>query len=172
MIAQKAIVNDEVREAEFSDDDIYRYRLDIRWNADLPTLTTIGLNPSTATHLHDDPTIRRCKSLAREMGFGTYRMLNAFAYRSTDYKALFRVKDPIGPDNTLEYMKRWCENSFVLACWGTHITEDGWRHYYRGKDIAESIPDLHCLRVTKNGHPEHPLYLPSILRPIPFSYVK
>lgn len=97
-------------------------------------------------------------------------MLNAFALRSTDHKALFRFKDPVGPENTVEYLKQWCDGPMTIACWGAHITERKWSHYYRGHVIAESIPGLLCLRKTQKGHPEHPLILPYGLKPIPFSY--
>lgn len=164
------LVGGERREAAFSDCMKYRYRLEICWDPNLKCLVTIGLNPSTADHLQDDPTIRKCKELARDMGYGSYMMLNAFAWRSTDYKALFRVPDPIGPGNTLDYLKTWCDGAFVIACWGAHITEKPWRHYYRGMDIAKAIPNLFCLQVTKSGHPQHPLYLKKSLRPVRFAY--
>lgn len=166
----------EIREAAFSEDSLvkefglYRYRLDITWDSTLPTLVTIGLNPSTATHLKDDPTIRACKEFAKLLGCGTLRMLNAFALRSTDYKALFKVPDPIGPENTVEFLKHWWDGAITVACWGSHITERPWRHFYRGHEIAQTIPNLKCWRKTKSGHPEHPLYLPRNLQPIPFAY--
>ena len=96
-------------------------------------------------------------------------MLNAFALRSRDPKKLYLAKDPIGPENTIDFLK---ENSSELriACWGIEIAAKNWKHHYRGHDIAESIPNLMCLRKTKHGHPEHPLYLPSDLKPVPFKY--
>lgn len=171
MVIEHARVGNEIREAAFSECGLYRYRLDIVWDATLRMLVTIGLNPSTADHLKDDPTIRRCKEFAKVFGFGGYRMLNAFALRSTDYKALFRAKDPIGPENTIEYLRLWSDGPMTIACWGGHITERKWQHYYRGHDISEAIPGLLCLRRTKSGHPEHPLYLPGNLKPQAFSYV-
>jgi hypothetical protein len=161
----------EWREAAYSDDEIYRYRLDITFDPENPrTLVTIGLNPSTATENKDDPTIRVCKRMAKDLDCGTYRMLNAFAFRSTDYKALFRNPDPIGPENTLEYLRYWCDGATVVACWGAHITERPWRHFYRGREIAAAIPNLQALKVTQSGHPHHPLYLPVDIRLQPFAY--
>lgn len=170
MITRVAEVDGEQREAVFSDDELYRLRLDITWDPSLRTLTTIALNPSTADHLRDDNTIRTCKKLARAMGYGTYRMLNAFAFRSTDYKALFRAPDPIGPENTIDFLKYWSDGTLVVACWGAHMTERPWRHFYRGREIAEAVTDLHALKVTQSGHPQHPLYLPADLRPFPWTY--
>lgn len=170
MILRQAEVGEELRTAFFSEDMIFRYRLDICWDPALPTMTTIALNPSTADEMKDDPTIRRGKAFARAWGCGAYRMLNAFALRSTDYKGLFRVADPIGPDNSIELIRQWCTDTLTIACWGSHITSRKWKHYYRGKDIAERIPDLYALRISANGHPVHPLYLPADLKPVPFRY--
>lgn len=161
MIIETAEVNGERREAAFSECGKYRYRLDICFDATLrQTLTTICLNPSTATHLEDDPTIRRCKQFARELGCGSYRMLNLFALRSTDYKALFRSADPIGPENTLDFLDHWASGSITVAAWGAHVKERNWRHFYRGEDVLERLPGLQCWKVTKSGAPQHPLYLP------------
>lgn len=170
MIAKMAEIDDVKREAVFSEDGRYRYRLDICWNPTLRTLCTIGLNCSIADHLKNDPTITRGIGFAESLGCGSYRMLNAFAFISTDYKALFRAADPVGPENTVEFLRHWTDGTIAVAAWGAHMTERGWRHFYRGHNIAEAIPALHCFKLTKSGHPQHPLYLPKTLQPIPFAY--
>lgn len=158
------------REACFSEDGKYRYRLSIIWEPTKRALPMIGLNPSIATAEHNDPTMRREIDFAISLGFGGLHKFNAFALVSTDYKALFKTPDPIGPENTIEFLQHWCDGPMVIACWGAHITERPWRHFYRGYDLAKAIPNLHALRVTKSHHPEHTLYLPSSLKPEPFAY--
>jgi hypothetical protein len=155
--------------AEYSEDQEYRYFLEIVWDVKKDTLTAICLNPSKATEEQDDPTIRRLKAFAREFDCGGVRILNAFALRSTDPKKLFTHKDPIGPENTLEFLKFNC-SPLTIAAWGGNIQAKRWNHFYRGHDISAAMPDLKCLRITDKGHPEHPLYLPGDLKPIPFSY--
>ena len=170
MQLENSCINGEWREAAFSECGRYRYRLDITFDIDMPkTLVTICLNPSTATHLKDDATFRRCKGFAKQLGCGSYRMLNLFAYRSTDYRALFRVHDPIGPENTLEYLRRWTADAIVVAAWGAHVTERIWRYYRRGDEVLATIPGVLCWDLTGSGAPRHPLYLPSssVLKPIP-----
>lgn len=156
------------RTAWYSEDMAYRYNLTILW-ADGPILTTIGLNPSTATAFADDPTIRRGIGFAKSLGCSGYRMLNAFALRSTDPKVLFASKDPVGSENTYDYLKRQSTETTV-ACWGAAIQSRSWKHVYRGHNIADALPNLVCFQKTKNGHPAHPLYLKADLKPIPFSY--
>lgn len=165
-----ARINGEHREAWFSDDELYRFLLDIIWTPEAPILTVIGLNPSTATHLVDDPTIRRCKDFAKQWGFGGYRMLNAFAWRSTDPAGLHICKWPIGAENNLDFLRAMSPN-LTIAAWGGNIQKKNWKHYYRGHDIAERFGEhLKCFRKTRDGHPAHPLYLPKDIHPIPFSY--
>lgn len=167
MIVKQGEINGQVRIASFSDCEKYRLCLDIIW-AEGPILTTVGLNPSTADHLKDDPTIRRGIGYAQQWGYGGYRMLNAFAWRSTDRSALFKVSDPVGADNTLVYIKEHSTKT-TIACWGTTIQSRKWPHFYRGHDIAKGIPNLKCFRYA-GIHPEHPLYLPKDLQPVPFKY--
>lgn len=170
MICETHQIDEETREACFSEDMMYRYRLTITWDSSKKGMTAICLNPSTATHLVDDPTVRKCKTFAKQFGCGSFTMLNCFAYRSTAYQAIFNVIDPIGPENMIEYLRHWTDGTLTIAAWGAHITERLWRHYYRAKDIATAIPNLQCLRMTKSGHPEHPCYLPLNLQPVPFRY--
>ena len=169
MIYRTASVGNELRQALYSECESYRYALEITWVPSGNAIAVIGLNPSTATELVDDPTLRRVKGFAREWGYGGVRMLNAFALRSTDPKALFKHTDPIGPDNTIGFLKSMAY-PHTIAAWGKNIQSKKWRCYYRGHEISEAMPYLQCFRITDSGHPEHPLYLPADLKPVPFSY--
>lgn len=151
----------ETRTATFSPCRQYRYRLVIRWSeGDL--LTVIGLNPSTADEVLDDPTLRRVKGFARDMGLAGVQMLNAFAWRSTDPSVLPKIADPVGPENTLANLAAWIRehSPYAVAAWGTKIMPE------RERELL-TLSDLHCFRHTKAGKPEHPLYLPAELRPVP-----
>lgn len=169
MITRSASIGREVRKAVFSECEKYRYSLEIVWDSESPLLVVIGLNPSKADHLQDDNTLHRVKGFARAFHCGGVRMLNAFAFRSTESTRLFDIKDPVGPENTLEFL-RSNRTALTIAAWGSTIQKKPWKHYYRGHDIAVALPGLMCLRKTTKGHPEHPLYLPSELTPIAFSY--
>ena len=121
----------------------------------------IGLNPSTADEANDDPTVRRCIRFAQSWGYGALCMTNIFAYRATDPADMLVQDDPVGPENDA-YLRRLAAGAgVVVAAWGTHGT-----HMGRHKAVRAMLPRLHYLRLTKDGHPGHPLYLPAILKPV------
>ena len=150
-------------DAYFSSDRVYRYALWRIWDESLPKILFIGLNPSTADEIEDDPTNRRCKRYAYDWGYGGYIMSNIFGFRSTDPKKLYNIEDPIGPDNNYWLQKLQNETTLTIGAWGNHG-----RLLNRGDDVIELLDNLYCLRITKEGHPSHPLYLPSKLKPISF----
>src|SRR5882724_4976365 len=84
--------------AVLSDCERYRYALWRRW-AERPAVLFVGLNPSTADALQDDPTIRRCIRFAKAWGYGALYMGNLFAFRATDPRAMKAEADAVGPDN-------------------------------------------------------------------------
>ena len=146
--------------AIFSDCRTWRYVLWRDWDTHLAFVAFIGLNPSTADETTDDPTVRRCIGYAKAWGYGGLYMLNLFAFRATDPKAMRVAQDPIGPLNNqylVEYSKKAGQ---VIAAWGCHGP-------YRNRDIGvlAMIPDLFCLGQTKAGHPRHPLYLRADTQP-------
>ena len=152
------------RGAEFSDCKKYRYLLWRIWNKKLPTLTVIGLNPSTADETIDDPTVRKCMGYARAWNYGGLYMTNLFAFRSTDPKGMLRESKPIGPRNDTA-IRRACDKSIrVLAAWGVHGS-----YLARDEEVIQAITpehDLYCLAVTKEGYPKHPLYIKKKTKPI------
>lgn len=150
--------------ATFSSCRTYRYTLSRSWAAG-PVVAFIGLNPSTADETTDDPTIRRCIGFARSWGFGGLLMLNLFAFRATDPKVMRAAPEPVGPGNNLALTDGANAASLVVAAWGTHGT-----HRARDAEVRKLLTNrLHYLRLTKKGHPEHPLYLPASLTPQPWS---
>lgn len=122
----------------------------------------IGLNPSTADEVSDDPTIRRCIAFAKSWGYGALCMTNLFAFRATDPVDMKAVADPVGPENDYHLQRLASGAGVVVAAWGVHGT-----HRQRDTAVRSMMPKLHCLRKTGDGHPGHPLYLPKILTPIP-----
>ena len=102
----------------FSPCRTWRYKLSRRWSKAGPMVAFIGLNPSTADEINDDPTVRRCIGVARRWGFGGMFMLNVFAFRSTNPRVLKTVADPIGPRNDAALLNTCRRCDMVAACWG------------------------------------------------------
>ena len=149
--------------ATFSPCMAYRYTLTRTWDARSPAVF-IGLNPSTADASIDDPTIRRCIRFAATWSCGGMIMLNLFAYRATDPKAMLDAPDPIGPDNDAALLRICKHADLIVAAWGTHGTHQG-----RAERVIGMLDGrLSALRITKHGHPAHPLYLPAVLEPMPW----
>lgn len=148
------------RGADISRCGRYRYTLWRKW-APGETVMFIGLNPSTADATLDDPTIRRCIGFARAWGFGGLMMTNLFAWRATDPRDMKAAESPIGPFNNDVLWTAHMNAALTVAAWGAHGT-----HLGRDAAVRAMLPRLHYLRLTKDGHPGHPLYLPASLRPV------
>ena len=72
-----------------------------------------------------------------------------------------KTSDPIGPKNDYWLKKLHEEANLTIAAWGTHG-----KFLNRGEAVLNLISNIHCLRITKDGYPSHPLYLPKDLKPI------
>ena len=68
--------------AYFSPCRKYRYALWRIWNQNKPYAMFIGLNPSIADEVYDDPTIKRCINYSKSWGYGGVYMTNLFSYVS------------------------------------------------------------------------------------------
>ena len=124
----------------------------------------IGLNPSTADGERDDPTMRRCMDFARRWGHQSLRVVNLFAFRSPQPKALREADDPVGNPADDEHILEAARKCERILC--------GWGNWDRGgivKKRAQSVlqlleadghhSKLCCLHVLKQGQPQHPLYV-------------
>ena len=139
---------------------VYRYTLLRRWNESEPNVLIIALNPSTATAINDDPTVRRCIAYARSWGFGSVTIGNLFAYRATDPQRLFRARDPVGPKKDEFLRAMAAKASIVVSAWGNRGVYLG-----RAEVVQAMFPRLHCMRLTRERQPGHPLFLPKSLQP-------
>lgn len=150
----------------------YRYMLKRVWDFGLPRVFFVGLNPSTATAEQDDPTIRREYGFAKSWGCGGFLKANICAFRSTDPMGLRSTLNPYGPLND-EYIAATArafadQNWLVVAAWGALSGEPKWLHTRAEQvlTILRKHSDVHAIRITAQGMPEHPLYLPKNLAPV------
>jgi len=153
--------------AVFSECARYRYQLWRVWDGSLPYVLFVGLNPSTADELNDDPTIRRCIAFAKSWGYGGLCMGNLFAFRATLPAVMKAHPEPVGVENDAQLAAAAATAGLVVAAWGL----DG-EHLGRAKQVKQLLPTMHVLKLTKDGHPNHPLYLRKAQVPIPWHGVK
>src|SRR5258705_129238 len=99
----------------------YRYRLERVLGPQPKTCMFIMLNPSTADHVINDLTIKRCLGFAAACGCGRLLVGNLFAYRTTYPAELRRAVQPEGSYNSRHLKKMCVESDLVIAAWG----EDG-----------------------------------------------
>lgn len=142
------------KSAVISDCFEYRYVLERVWGTNTSRLLVIGLNPSTADSMVDDPTIRRCVGFAQSFGYDGLLVGNLFAARSASPTRLKQIADPVGPDNDWWLDKLQSRANRVVAAWG-----NGGRLNGRSSDVFCSLKNPYCFGRTKLGEPRHPLYL-------------
>lgn len=142
---------------------LYRYRLwrPVEGNDGTEPVLFIMLNPSTADHTVDDPTIRRCAGFARRFGSGRLEVANLFALRATNPRMLDEAEDPVGEESDRHILDAAETSELVVCAWGAKIPRG---YEWRARQVLELLrlaghPTLYCLGETKAGHPRHPLYL-------------
>lgn len=138
-------------------------------------LIVIGINPSTAVPGNLDSTMKSVERIVSFNGFDSYIMINVYAERATNPDNLeAKVNNKLHAKN-LEMIENMLKSisgeKKVWAAWGTNIE--------KRKYLKLCLEDLKTLldkynaswykagKVSKAGHPHHPLYLKgdSILEP-------
>lgn len=153
-----------IKLATISPCGLYRYSLTRAWGEGM--VNFVMYNPSTADADLDDPTIRRCVDFARRWGYGGITVTNLFAYRATDPKEIGRLDlaFAFGPDNRIHLVREASACDAVVCAWGANPTRG------MADEILRTLKDRGikptALRITKGGHPAHPLYLPARLLPV------
>lgn len=137
---------------------LYRYSLIDRWDKALPRIVFVGLNPSTADEYRLDPTLTRIKRWSADWGFGSFVMLNLFAFRSPDPKAMQLAADPIGPrnDETIDIECKAPRVERIVACWGAGGSFMG-RAGVMLTRLHQIAPQIWCFGRIADGSPIHPL---------------
>ncbi len=141
----------------------YRYILGTRGKN---PLICIGINPSTAKPGDLDNTLKSVERIALGNGFDSFIMFNVYAQRATDPDAMEKTCNLALHRENMEafrYVLSISENPAVWAAWGTIIEK---RDYL--PDCLREMLEIgnaygakwYCAgKVSKKGHPHHPLYL-------------
>ncbi|MBQ7768297.1 MAG: DUF1643 domain-containing protein [Oscillospiraceae bacterium] len=141
----------------------YRYILGTRGEN---PLICIGINPSTAQPGDLDNTLKSVERIALGNGFDSFIMFNVYAQRATDPDAMEKTCNMQLHRENLEafrYVLSISSKPAVWAAWGTIIEK---RDYLPAclRDMLQVGNEYdaawYCAgRVSKKGHPHHPLYL-------------
>lgn len=148
--------------AKVSDDGRYRFKLWRIWNDRLPKVLFIMHNPSTADGMEDDPTIRRCVAFAQAWGYGGIYVGNLHPGRATNPKDLWPLPNEVRATNQMHCNEMLSGCNIVV--WAHGKTS---RHVWVSDVFFKGVPGYY-LRLTKDGTPGHPLFLPKNLFPKPF----
>ena len=142
----------------------YRYILGTRGSR---PLICIGINPSTAAPDDLDNTLKSVERIALFNGYDSFIMFNVYAQRATDPDDMERE---LNPELHRENMKAFdyilslgSEPPSIWAAWGNIIEKRGYLPACVRDMIAlgerRSARWFSAGRISKKGHPHHPLYL-------------
>ena len=149
--------------AAFSTCRDYRWNLTRYINDSNKELIFIGLNPSVANATQNDPTLRRLIGFAKVWGYGSLIVINLFGRISNSPKNLKSVNDPVGDKNDNELNKRikyWSKNDSCELWIGWGVKGRLMNRNERVlKEIKQSSKNPYVIGLTKDGHPQHPLYI-------------
>ena len=153
----------------------YRYILGTRGKN---PLICIGINPSTAQPDALDNTLKSVERIAHGNGFDSFIMFNVYAQRATDPDLMEKTCNLLLHKENLEafrYVLSISRTPAVWAAWGTIIEK---REYLPLclKDMlavgTEYGAQWYCAgKLSKKGHPHHPLYLRKDEKIRPFDVV-
>lgn len=141
----------------------YRYILGTRGKN---PLICIGINPSTAVPGALDNTLKSVERIAKNNGFDSFIMFNVYAERATVPSDMDRECNAYLHEQNMKafrYILKKCKSPALWAAWGAIIEK---RAY-----LAECVCDMIDIadefdavwyssgKISKKGHPHHPLYL-------------
>ena len=141
----------------------YRYILGTKGEK---PLICIGINPSTAAPDDRNNTLKSVERIALANGFDSFIMFNVYAQRATDPDDMERECNTLLHEENMkafDYVLGLSDKPAVWAAWGNIIEK---RAYL--SDCVRSMIALgnkHCAewysagKISKKGHPHHPLYL-------------
>lgn len=153
------------------DEPLTRYSLGVKGEN---PLVCFGVNPSTAKPGDLDPTVASVARYAFEQGYDGWIMFNLYPQRATNPDKMHQHFQKKIHDKNLSVIEDLTNRKSldIWCAWGTLIEK---RSYLNRclKEIHEVLPDERCRyftrgRISKAGHPHHPLYLRKTASADPF----
>lgn len=149
------------------DEPLFRYSLGQEGKK---PLVCFGVNPSTAKPGDLDPTVASVARFAHDHGYDGWLMFNLYPQRATNPDKMHKRFQKKTHQKNVEVIGRLVKSLTahevdVWCAWGTLIEK---RPYLAScfQDIYETLKSSHPKfgfhsrgRVSKKGHPHHPLYI-------------
>jgi hypothetical protein len=140
----------------------YRYTLTRSTGEGDGTCCWVMLNPSTADATTDDPTLRKVVGFTRRWGFLGISVVNLFAWRATDPKAMQQAAreghNIIGPRNDEIIREQVSGADRVVLAWGAAPFASVRREHVCAMIEDVAVCEVVCLEWTAGLNPKHPLY--------------
>lgn len=139
--------------------DCYRDHLIRCWDDKVQLLVVCMLNPSTADHQTNDPTILTLIHFAKLWGHGGLLVVNLCAFRSSSPAMMRAAADPVGPENDkalLNAMMYARASGRILVAWGNDGDFLGRDDWFCERALSLGL-SLICLGTTRSGAPKHPM---------------
>lgn len=156
------------RQSHFSNDGKHRLWLLRSWEENPKMILFIGLNPSTANDINDDPTIRSCIRLTRHNGYGGFVICNLFSFVTANPKILIQnMKEARTVESDITLHRMIIHTHKTICAWGSWTFIN-----VRAQQVLARIREPFCLGVNADGHPKHPLYIRSETLFVPYQYKK
>lgn len=158
------------RNAKFSPDGLYRYLLWLQFSQGPKLIAWLLHNPSIAGVDNDDPTSHRVWDFSWRWGADAACIINPWAGVATDKRDLWKLADPVGPDN-LAVIEKICGiardgGGFVVLGYGV-LPEKHCAHVDAVRNLVKSTGvDVRYLKRTHQGFPSHPLYIEAEAEPL------
>lgn len=157
------------------DEPLTRYSLGIKG---ANPLISFGVNPSTAKPNDLDPTVASVARFAERKGYDGWLMFNLYPQRATNPDKMHKRFQRKIHQKNVEVIAKLTDKieADVWCAWGTLIEK---RPYLSEclRDIYEVLSQNNCRyfrrgRISKAGHPHHPLYLKKTAPPEVFDLDK
>ena len=156
-------------DAIFSNDHQFRYKLQCVWSPERGIVTFVMMNPSIGDKEQCDFTLHRCRSFAKEWGYGGMIIVNLFALVSTDQDGLSKHAAPVGTENDRVLILAAQESEKLILAWGEEKTLQIRQRARYVKNLFAAY-ETYCIQKSKNQrYPRHPSRLMKGLSPIVFS---
>lgn len=140
----------------------FRYLLWRRWGRG-KLLVFFMLNPSTADHLKNDQTIKKCMGFAKVFGYDGILVINLFGYRATNPADLAKNGWQDGDDNhmyveaAMDYARRY--DAEVVCAWGAQVRKGLQHSLYDADWVKAQRVQAVALELLTDGIPGHPCML-------------